>query len=277
MEEFVANGKKLTYQIVGDSGEYLLFLNGLMMTDKSWYPLLPTLKQHYRIVLLNMHDMGSSEMMTQQYTIETQVDAVNALVEHLGLSQINVIGTSYGGATALLFAIKYPNKVKRMMTFNAMVYADTFITEVGRLWQRGAASYDVDIYYDTFVPFIYAPWYFEKYSESIYSRKNMLRHLKKEYFDSIIRLSKSAEGFDVRDRLGEITAPTFIIGCDEDCITPIKHQKFVSDNIPNSKYVIIPGGGHGIFYEDSELIVSMIMGWFRDIEVLPVFEEGERK
>lgn len=277
MEEFVTNGKKLTYQILGDQGEYLLFLNGLMMTDKSWLPLMPTLKKHYRVVLFNMHDMGSSEMMTEPYTIDNQADAANALVDHLGLDEINVVGTSYGGATALLFAIKYPDKVKKLMTFNAMVHADTFITEVGRLWQRGAASYNVDTYYDTFVPFIYAPWYFEKHGQSIYDRKKMLVNLPKEYYDSIIRLSKSAEGFDVRDRLSQIKAPSFIIGCDEDCITPIKHQKFVADNIPNSKYVVIPGGGHGVFYEDAELIVSMIIGWFRDIEVMPVFEEGEKK
>jgi len=271
MFEFQSNGKKLTYDIYGEAGDYLLILNGLMMTGKSWLPLLPTLQENYKVICLNLHDQGSSEMMTEPYTNEIQADAVLTLIDHLGIDKINLCGTSYGGSVALRFVLKYPGRVKKIMLFNAMSYADPYLTEIGRLWQRGAATYDVDQYYDNFVPYIYAPWYFEAHYKTIYKRKEMLRDLPKEYFNSIIRLSKSCEGFDVRDRLNEIQAPVLVVGCDEDYLTPLSQQKLLAERIPNSQFVVIPGGGHGVVYEKSDLIVMLAIGWFREIKTIPVF------
>ena len=271
MMELLVNGKKVTYVIYGESGDYLLLLNGLMMTDKSWLPLMPTLKENYRVICLNMHDQGSSEKMDGDYTNEIQVDCVLALINHLSIEKINIVGTSYGGAVGIFFAIKYPHRLKRMLLLNTICYAEPYLREIGRLWQKGAASYDVDTYYDTFVPNIYAPRYFEKHYDAIYKRKEMLRDLPKEYFDSIIRLGNSADNFDMRDRLCEITAPVLVVACDEDYITPLTQQRLLAEKIPNSQLIILPEVGHGAIYEKSDMVVMLIIGWFRDIETIPVF------
>ena len=271
MKELMANGKKITYEIYGETGDYLLLLNGLMMTDKSWLPLMPTLKENFRVICLNLHDQGCSEKMDGPYTNEIQVDAVLALIDHLGIDKINLIGTSYGGAVGLYFGVKYPDRLKRMMLLNSICYAEPYLLEIGRLWQKGAASYCVDTYYDSFAPNIYAPRYFEQHYEAIYKRKEMLRGLPKEYFDSIIRLAQSAENFDLRHRLREITAPVLVVGCDEDYVTPLSQQKFLADNIPNARLITMPETGHGAIYEKSDLVVMLMIGWFRDITTLPVF------
>jgi len=267
------NGKKLNYVIHGDKGDYLLLVNGLMMTTNSWLPLLPTLKQNFRVVCVDLHDMGASEKISDiEYKVDIQADAVLSIIDEIGIDKINLCGTSYGGTVALLFSLKYPERVNKMMLFNTLAYADAYLTEVGRLWQKGMLSYDTDTYYDTFVPFIYAPAYFEAHYEKIYERKEMIRPIVgKEYFDSIYRLSKSVEGYDIRNSLKDITCQTLIVGCDQDYLTPMAQQQLLASNIPNAKFVLVPGAGHGVVYEKSDIIVMLAIGWFRDIETIPVF------
>jgi pimeloyl-ACP methyl ester carboxylesterase len=272
LQELISNGKKLTYEIHGDTGEYLLLLNGLMMTDKSWLTYVPTLMQYYKVICFNMHDQGNSEMMDELYPLDRQVEAVLALIDHIGIEKINLIGTSYGGCVALSFSIKYPARVKKMLVFNTPVYADPYIIEIGRLWQKAALSYNVDTYYDSFAPNLYAPEYFEKHYDTIYQRKELLRpFLTAPYYDSIVRLCKSNEKFDVRDDLDKITAPVLIIGGDEDYITPLRHQRIMAEKIPDNRFIILPGGGHGVVFEKSDMIVFLAIGWFREINVMPVF------
>ncbi|SMC79598.1 alpha/beta fold hydrolase [Papillibacter cinnamivorans] len=272
MPFIIADGKKIFYEIHGEHGDYILMLNGLMMTTGSWLPLLPTLKENFRVICLDMHDMGQSEKMDGDYKSTVQVDAVRCLADHLGIRRMNLCGTSYGGTIALLFALRYPERTGKVMVFNTLAYADAYLTEVGRLWQKGALSYDCDTYYDEFVPFVYSPAYFEAHKETIYQRKEMIRPLiTKEYCDSIVRLSKSVEGYDIRSRLGEIQAPVLVVGCDQDYLTPMPQQRMLAERIPSAKFVLIPGAGHGVVFEDSYAIVMLMLGWFREIRVIPVF------
>ena len=277
MAQCFSNGKIINYIVHGENGDYLMLVNGLMMTTNSWLPLIPTLKENFRVICVDLHDMGASEKMTEQYTVGTQCDAVLAVADALHIQRINLCGTSYGGTVSLLFALKYPDRVNKLMVFNTLAYSDTYLTEVGRLWQKGMKSYDADEYYDCFVPFIYAPSYFEAHKENIYKRKEMLRSIFKdpktarEYCDSIYRLSVSAEGYDVRDKLKDIQCPVLVGGCDQDYLTPMPQQQLLSNGIPNARFVLLPGGGHGVVYEKSELIVMLAIGWFRDIKTIPVF------
>lgn len=274
MPEYMSSGKKLYYEVNGESGDYLFLLNGLMMTTKSWLPLTPTLVKHYRVVTVDLHDMGQSEKMTEPYKHDVQVEAVYQLMRHLGLEKAHLCGTSYGGTIALQFALKYPEHCDKIMVFNTLAYADKFLTDVGNLWKKAALTYDTDNYYDEFAPFIYAPWYYEKYYKSIYQRKEQIRpFINEAYLDSIARLSDSTKGYDLRSELGNIKTPVLVVGSDEDYLTPLKQQHYLKNHLPNSEFVLIPDSGHGAVYEKSLLIVTLMLGWFKEIEVIPVFTE----
>ncbi|MBN2794542.1 MAG: alpha/beta hydrolase [Clostridia bacterium] len=276
MSEVKINGKNIYYEVHGDQGDFIVMLNGLMMSTNSWLPLIQTVKENFRVVLIDMHDQGRSEKMEHSYKHDVQVEAVKGVLDHLNIEKANFCGTSYGGTIALQIALTYPEKCNKLMVFNTLAYADKFLTDVGKLWEKAAASYDPDKFYDEFAPYIYAPWYYEKFHDSIYERKELFRSFfTPEYCDAFIRLSNSTQGYDIRERLSEISTPVLVVGSDEDYLTPMKQQYFLKNNLPNSEFVIIPDSGHGAVYEKSLLIVTLMMGWFRDITVIPVFKEGE--
>jgi pimeloyl-ACP methyl ester carboxylesterase len=72
--------------------------------------------------------------------------------------------------------------------------------------------------------------------------------------------------FDVRDRLGEITAPTLILCGDDDRMTPPKWSQYLHSNIPNSREpLIIRDAGHMLPLEKPTECASLIQGFLLDL------------
>jgi pimeloyl-ACP methyl ester carboxylesterase len=63
--------------------------------------------------------------------------------------------------------------------------------------------------------------------------------------------------------VAEISAPTLIICGEEDQMTPIHFSEYLADQIPNSKLEVIPGAGHMVMLEKSQ-IVARLMANFLD-------------
>jgi pimeloyl-ACP methyl ester carboxylesterase len=68
----------------------------------------------------------------------------------------------------------------------------------------------------------------------------------------------ACNAFDVMDRLGEISAPTLVIGGTADQMTPPKHATFLADKIPGARLAMIEGAGHMVMLEQPELVARHV-------------------
>ena len=66
------------------------------------------------------------------------------------------------------------------------------------------------------------------------------------------------------EALDQITAPTLIVSCQEDYLTPMEEQRRMAERIPNSDLVILPGCGHASMYEKPVLFVSLTLGFINN-------------
>jgi len=64
--------------------------------------------------------------------------------------------------------------------------------------------------------------------------------------------------FDVRERLGQIAAPTLVIGGTVDQMTPIKYAEYLADKIPGARLARIEGAGHMVMLEQPELVARHV-------------------
>ena len=117
MAYFTYLNKQIFYEDQG-VGEPILFLNGIMMSTKSWEPFVTSMTKNNRFLRLDFFDMGQSARMDEFYTQALQVEVIKALLDHLRLSKINIMGISYGGEVAIQFALKYQKHLRRLMLFN---------------------------------------------------------------------------------------------------------------------------------------------------------------
>jgi pimeloyl-ACP methyl ester carboxylesterase len=73
-------------------------------------------------------------------------------------------------------------------------------------------------------------------------------------------------GFDVMERLGEISTPTLVVAADEDRMAPPKFSQFMAEKIPGSRMVTLAGSGHYPQVEQQERFDAELAGFLAGLE-----------
>ena len=263
MATFTYLGKQVYYTVDGQ-GPAMVLLNGIMMSTRSWEPFVPALSANNKLIRLDMLDQGHTDKVPDlAYTQMTQVDLIVALLDHLAIEKAHVVGISYGGEVAIQMAIAYPNRIDRLVLFNTTAYTTTWLAHIGHSWNAVGKTRDGEAYYKTTIPVIYSQQYYENRLDWMTARKQILVPIfsNPEFLDAIERLTNSAEQYDVRERLGEISAKTLIVAAEEDILTPKSDQMLLHRCITTSELISIPNCGHASMYEKPLLFTSLIVGF----------------
>jgi len=261
MSTFTFEGKKVFYSVVGE-GDPILILNGIMMSTMSWGSFEKHFTKENKLVLVDLLDQGQSDKMTEAFDQDIQVEVVHALLDEIKIEKISILGTSYGGEVALQFAVKYPDSVHRMVLANTVSKTNAWLKEIGEAWNHAVNV--PEAYYCTTIPTIYSPGYYDRRKEWMAQRKEILiktAFANKDFLDSMVRLTNSANNHDVIDALPKIETPTLIIGCEQDHITPLEEQRFMAKHMPNAELVIFPETGHAAFYERPYVFTAIMLGF----------------
>ena len=260
MAHFDFQGKSIYYEEHGQ-GKPLLVLNGIMMSCKSWAEFVEPFSQNNRLILVDFLDQGRSGRMDSPFDQSIQAEVALALLDHLGIDKVCVLGISYGGEVALRLAISHGERVERLLLFNTTARTGPWLGDIGDAWNL--ASVDADAYYLTTIPVIYSPQFYREKQDWMVKRREALRPVfgDPDFIQPMIRLTNSARNYDVTDRLGEIQAPTLIVSCQQDYLTPVEEQQLLHQRIPNSHYAVIPGCGHASMYEQPVLFAALALGF----------------
>ncbi|MBQ7407863.1 MAG: alpha/beta hydrolase [Clostridia bacterium] len=263
MAYFDFEGKKVYYEIHGEVGEPLVILNGIMMSTNSWKPFINDFSKNNVTILVDFLDQGRSERMTESYNHDIQVRLLNSLFDQLPYQKYAIMGISYGGEVAIQYAVKHPQRVRRLILANTCARTSDWLRKIGDGWNEVAKTYNGLAYYLTTIPVIYSTGFYEKQSAWMQNREGTLT----EYFsnpqvlEALIRLTDSSRDYDYTDRLGEITCPTLIISGSEDGLVPPTEQVILHQGIKGSVYVTINGSGHASMYEDPASFCALVLGF----------------
>jgi pimeloyl-ACP methyl ester carboxylesterase len=125
---------------VGGSGRPVVLLNGFgASTLWQWTPQAVELAREHRVVMPNLLWFGGSRSTSADYSIDHQVAAVIASLDDLGISEVDVVGMSYGGFVAYELACAHPERVRRLVIVDSpgRVYTDADLEDLLR-------RYDID-------------------------------------------------------------------------------------------------------------------------------------
>jgi pimeloyl-ACP methyl ester carboxylesterase len=105
--------EKLTAEIAGDrisyfragAGPPLLLLHGLLGGSFCWRRNMEALSQCHTVFAVDMPGHGESDAPCHlDCSMQAQASRVSALLKHLKLEEVDVVGASWGGAIAMLLA-----------------------------------------------------------------------------------------------------------------------------------------------------------------------------
>ena len=203
------------------------------------------------------------------YTLDENLQDMEALRVHLGLGPIVSIGTSYGGMVAMAHAARYPESVSHLVLavtaahagFNAR--AQAIVAERGtpqqqavcaQLWQGALDTEDkMRRYYEVMGP-LYARRYDPQAAQAgraraIYSPDALNRAFAPGGF---------LQSYDLRKELAAIRAPTLIIAGRHDWICPPEFSEEIHRLIPGSQLEIFEDSSHSLRVDEPERLLQVL-------------------
>lgn len=100
-----------------NDGEPVIAIGGLLNTKHRFHFLIDDAFQDLRIIAVDLCGRGDSGWLAEQtdYSINTHVEQLRQLMDHLDLSSCTLLGSSLGGSISIKFAGLYPDRVKRII------------------------------------------------------------------------------------------------------------------------------------------------------------------
>ncbi len=237
----------------------------------SYKPSFSPLADRMQLIYLDHRGQGRSARGPKAtYTLENNVEDLEALRQYLGLEKIVVIGGSYGGMVALNYASRYPDAVSHLIVY-ATVADSRFLDRAKQnLAERGTAEQQAiaqHLWQGSFRDEAHLQEYFDLLAPlySITHNPTVSGQGWQRAILSVDALNVAFSGFlrtyDIRDQLHKITAPTLVIGGRHDWICPPEFSEEIAALIPRADLRIFEHSGHAIRADETQALLDAIAGF----------------
>ncbi|MFB2597457.1 alpha/beta fold hydrolase [Herbiconiux sp. P17] len=138
------NGTRLHYVTAGDQGSPVLLVHGFPESWWAFHKVLPLLAARHRVYAVDLRGFGDSEVADDTYSGAVAAEDLHALIEHLGVGPVNLVGQDLSGGVVYRLAATHPENVLTLTAiesglsgFGAEGLAD--VTH-GGVWYIGALA-----------------------------------------------------------------------------------------------------------------------------------------
>jgi pimeloyl-ACP methyl ester carboxylesterase len=218
----------------------LLILHGWGSSAKNWAQVKKVLEeQGYKVFLPDLPGFGENLLLKKAWSIDDYVEWLREFCEKNNISQVFLLGHSFGGAVAAKYSFKYPENVEKLFLIaSSGIRKKTFkkelLKKISPFFRR--FSLIKKIFYRFFI-------------KSDYQQTSGL--LRETYLKVINE--------DISAVFSQIKIPVIIIWGEKDEITPLSDAFFINQEIKNSKLEVLPGIGHRIREQAFETLISKII------------------
>ncbi|MES9854190.1 MAG: alpha/beta fold hydrolase [Candidatus Thiodiazotropha sp. L084R] len=101
----------------------------------NWRQNLSALSENRRVIAPDMAGFGFTERRANEhYSLQGWIDHLLGLLDALGLEQVDLVGNSFGGSLALHFALRHPQRVRRLVAMGAVSLPFDITEELDAVW-----------------------------------------------------------------------------------------------------------------------------------------------
>lgn len=213
----------------------LVFLHGWRSESRVWWPVLKRfVKEGFNAVLIDLPGFGSSENPVRAFSMKDYADVVQEVITRLGLSNVVLIGHSFGGRTAIKLSIQNKSLFSRMVLVDAAgVRIHTRALGIKKVVAKVLKPVFEILPLQSLRSYIYRKMGAEDYI----STPEL-----KETFQKIVEE-------DLEPLLSRVEHKTLLVWGEKDTATTLAEAYIMNDKIPHSKLVILDGAGHYSFLD----------------------------
>lgn len=219
----------------------IYILHGWTYDVSKWDKFISLLGKNHDVSMLKIP--GLTAELSKVFTIDDYVEWLRKEIEKE--KEVILIGHSNGGRIASIFAVRYPEKVSKLVLIDsAGIYHNDISLKLKRLVFKTIAKAGKKITKSKFLEtLLYKAAREKDYKES--------SPLVKKTMENLIK-------FDVTPLLPNIKATTLIVWGENDKVTPLADGEKMNSLIHNSKIEIIKGTRHSPQFTNTEQVVGLI-------------------
>lgn len=243
---YAQNGAvKIFYDSYGE-GTPIVFLHPWSTNGYIWYYQIFPFARTNKVVVVDHRGHGRSDKPANGYSIQEHASDVRAVLDAAGIAKAILVGNSIGGMIAMQFNLDNPDRVLA----NLILSSGTAMSESMPKEAHDAFRKDPETSFGALIEGTVSakskrerPEIAEIMKSQFAAQSNFPRHV----FESAMADPNGVFNWNIKNRLSSIRKPTLVISGEEDQATAPAANKFLADNIPGAKFMVVKDVGH--FYQ----------------------------
>lgn len=260
------NGMKLHYNEAGSGAEAVIMLHGGGPGAGGWSNFARNIEPFaasYRTILLDCPGFNKSDPLVSTEARDLiNANAVKGLMDALGIKTAHLVGNSMGGASALRFALEYPDRIGRLVLMGAGGGGQSLFSPLPlegiKLLFRVYMQPTMENLKHMMSVFVYDQK--QMTDELIQGRyENMMRS--KEHLENFVKSAANPAAVlsDFTPRLHEVKAKTLITWGRDDRFVPLDHGLKFLWGIPDARLHVFSRCGHWAQWEHADAFNRLVL------------------
>jgi 2,6-dioxo-6-phenylhexa-3-enoate hydrolase len=254
------------------SGETVIMLHGGGPGAGGWSNyyrnIEPFVAAGYRVILKDSPGFNKSDalVMDEQRGL-VNARAVKGLMDVLGIEKAHLVGNSMGGATALKFAIEYPERIGKMILMGPGGLGPSLFAPMPMEGIKLLFKLCSEPSYETLRQMIQVFLYDQsKITEELLKGRWEAIQRHPEHLKNFLLSAQKAplSSWDVSARLGEIKAKTFVTWGRDDRFVPLDHGLKLLWTIPDAQLHVFPNCGHWAQWEHADTFNRLVIDFLKN-------------
>lgn len=250
---------ELYYESRGD-GEPLVLAPGFASGAWSWRWQVEDLAKNFRVITFDPRGVSESRLKDEAGVSIAEIsDDIASLLDELEIDAANVLGISFGGFVAQEFALRHPDRLKKLILASTSFGGPNHVAPPVEVLAAFSATDGLN-----------SPERIRKYMTMGFTPNFVRDH--SDVVDEFCTLRErnavpeevyrqqlaSAVTFNAEDRVGRIKSETLVLTGDKDAVVPPVNSENLASRIPEARLQTIKGGGHMAFVEQAEEFKAIV-------------------
>ena len=247
-----ADGVRLAYAVAGEGPPLVRAANwmthlGYDIESPVWRHWVRDLSLRHTFIRYDERGCGLSDWSATEFSFDDWVSDLESVAEALGLERFPLMGVSQGGAVAVAYAARHPDRVSKLVLCSA--YARGRGTRAVNEEEKRAAALDLELARvgwgrdDPSFRQVFAAQFIPDGTRTDWAAFDQLQR-RTTSPENAVRFLEEFGRIDVRDEAGQVSCPTLILHSRDDHRQPLRVAEELAALIPDSHLVALNSNNH---------------------------------
>jgi pimeloyl-ACP methyl ester carboxylesterase len=231
-----------------------VLIHGFLGGVGYWAPLATAANDLFDVIAVDLPGFAGSADIPAPDSVGGLSRCVVDLMDRLEIPQFSIVGFSMGGMVAMQTALDHPDRIDKLVLYGTSASGDlpnrfeSWDASIERMRTQGVeATADKTV----------RSWFLEGETHPYYAACR--EACRGASAPSCMKLMRAMQVWNVRDRLGEIRAPSLVIVGDQDRSTKPAESIAIWERIQGSQLCVVPHAAHGLHMERPDLFNRIVL------------------